>query len=126
MTRLHRILRVSRIAPGISPEAVGAIFGVARRRNPALGVTGALVFDGECFAQLIEGERHVVRALAQRIGADPRHADLRVLFDGDDAEWPRLPHWSAGWAPPDGVPPLLQAPAPLGAFFELLVSCDLA
>lgn len=127
------------MAPDAPPAAVGSVFATARRRNPALGVTGALLFDGECFAQLVEGEHDVVRALVQRIEADPRHVDMVVLLDEVDGvgrghadaraegpSWPRQSRWAAGWAVPDSVQALRCAPAPLPGFLLLLASSDVA
>jgi len=53
----------SRIAPDHTTTELGEIFTVARRKNKALGVTGALVITEDSFAQTLEGDETVVRDL---------------------------------------------------------------
>lgn len=60
-------------------RVVAGIVEQARARNRELGVTGALVFTGKHFAQLLEGEREVVDETMSRVIADPRHTDIRIL-----------------------------------------------
>jgi Sensors of blue-light using FAD len=55
------------------------IFQSAQRFNVLLGITGYFVFDGNRFAQILEGEAPSVRGTALRIFADYRHANVRVL-----------------------------------------------
>jgi hypothetical protein len=76
---------------------VHSILQAARTRNAQLGVTGMLVFSGEYFAQLLEGERLAIRALMAAIRKDPRHSIL--------CEWPTtritarwFPEWSMGYS----------------------------
>ncbi|HBK07251.1 MAG TPA: hypothetical protein DDZ81_15595 [Acetobacteraceae bacterium] len=75
---------IARVVPDAStPEGlereIQAILAVARERNKASNVTGALLFTALGFAQVLEGAREVVEPLFERIGADPRHADVTVL-----------------------------------------------
>lgn len=73
----------SQIAANDTDAVIGDILADARERNAALGVTGALVFTGTRFAQLLEGDRAAVHGLLDKILLDPRHTDTYV-FD----EWP--------------------------------------
>ncbi|MDO9286805.1 MAG: BLUF domain-containing protein [Aquabacterium sp.] len=77
----HQILYVSRIAPGHGRDAFVSICRVARRRNAELAMTGALLFDGHRFCQLLQGPARNVKALMTRIAIDPRHDGLQVLYD---------------------------------------------
>ena len=66
------------------PEATQAaevrrILASSRRNNPRAGVTGALMFNGGCFAQVLEGPREAVKRTFGRIQRDTRHADVAVL-----------------------------------------------
>lgn len=98
---LQHFLYTSRLAPGTGFDVVPSILEVSRSRNRELGVTGVLVFDGERFAQWLEGPPAQVLALAARIEADPRHVDLRVLHTGVRTGADRLSsHWRAGYAEP--------------------------
>jgi Sensors of blue-light using FAD len=91
---LFQLLYVSQLAPGADFAVVKQIVDVARLRNPAHGITGALLFDGERFCQLIEGAEPEVSALMQSIGRDLRHTDVRVLFAGPS---PRGGHALRRW-----------------------------
>ena len=42
-------------------------------------MTGALVVDGGCFAQALEGPREAVERTFERIQRDARHSDVVVL-----------------------------------------------
>lgn len=83
---LYRIVYVSRCAlkPGRfgSSEAISDILTASRRNNATNGVTGALTFNGEYFAQALEGERDVVVELMHRMERDARHSDLFIVDEG--------------------------------------------
>ena len=67
--------------PAWSPEMLD-IARTCLARNPALGVTGALYFDGEQFYQVLEGEEATVTDLYACICRDPRHGGVQTLWDG--------------------------------------------
>jgi hypothetical protein len=83
---LMRLIYYSRnLIPG-SPEEVASeirgILDVSVRNNARCGVTGALLFNRGCFAQVLEGRQGDVEATFERIQCDPRHSDVQVLqFD---------------------------------------------
>jgi Sensors of blue-light using FAD len=80
---LHRLLYVS-VAPADADERLlQAILSSARRRNDALGISGALLHYGGHFLQVLEGEQHRVDALFERIRRDTRHADPHVVSRDD-------------------------------------------
>jgi hypothetical protein len=56
-----------------------AIVTSARWHNKADNLTGALMYTGAGFAQVLEGPREVVECTFERIAADSRHADVTVL-----------------------------------------------
>ena len=78
-----QLLYISKLAADCDFSVVKEIVEVARRSNPALGITGALLFDGERFCQLLEGGEAEVRGLMDRIAADARHTRVRVLHAAD-------------------------------------------
>ncbi|WP_157270829.1 BLUF domain-containing protein [Azohydromonas aeria] len=120
-----RFLYASRLAPGQPATVVGALLTQARERNRQLGLSGALLFDGEHFLQLLEGPAEVVDALARRIEADPRHTEVQVLLHGADAQAPLFQRWWGGWADADAVQAFLALdrgdPARLLDAFRALV-----
>ncbi len=128
---VYRWLYLSRLAPGQSHDAVAAILRVSRKHNANLGIGGALVFDGERFAQLLEGPRPVVMDMASRIALDARHTDLCVLYEGESTSPMACIEWRAGYAEGttlDGLmPSSAGAPSqgPLQRFMAMLASCDL-
>ena len=81
---LQRLVYYSRNAiPGTSGELerhIEQILETSRRNNEAVGVTGALMFNNGCFAQILEGPREAVEKTFERIQRDPRHSDV-VLLD---------------------------------------------
>lgn len=78
--QLHRLVYYSRnrIA-GPLGDAVHGILEASRRNNAPLAVTGALMFNAGCFAQVLEGDRAVLESTFERIQQDPRHGDVSVL-----------------------------------------------
>ena len=53
----------------------------SRSNNPAIGVTGNLIYHSDLFLQLLEGPPLAVHKLYQTILADNRHADIVNLCD---------------------------------------------
>ena len=64
------------------------IISTSIRNNAPNYVTGALVFDGANFIQVLEGEENRVMTTFRRIGLDSRHAG--VTFIGMDVITERL------------------------------------
>jgi len=83
---LHRLVyysrnRVTRSDDELS-DAIGSILTASRRNNPKVGVTGALMFNCGCFAQVLEGPRGAIEDVFERIQQDDRHGDVSLLaFD---------------------------------------------
>ncbi|HEY7810256.1 MAG TPA: BLUF domain-containing protein [Allosphingosinicella sp.] len=104
-------LRLPRDAP-----QVGDIVEVARVRNAALCVTGALVFTQASFAQILEGPATGVDELMVSIRRDPRHRKVTVLHEAQLAGGRRFPDWSMAYSGPSlyverHIRPLLDAEA---------------
>lgn len=60
-------------------DRIADLVAAAQERNAALDVTGALLFTGSHFAQILEGDAGALAALMRSICADTRHADVRVI-----------------------------------------------
>ncbi len=73
------------------------ILASARKNNAALGITGALFFNGACFAQVLEGPLDAVEALFEKIQQDPRHGDVTLLESGY-VDHRDFPEWSMAFA----------------------------
>lgn len=60
-------------------EEIQTILKIARESNTKAGVTGALMFNSGCFAQVLEGTQDSVEETFERIQCDPRHSEVVVL-----------------------------------------------
>lgn len=60
-------------------EQIEEILAVAQNNNPSIGVTGALLYSGGYFCQVIEGPEEALEDLFETIQMDPRHGDVTVL-----------------------------------------------
>ena len=81
MRSVFQTFYVSRASAPFDNAAVQSILQSSRRHNARTDVTGCLLFSGRCFAQVLEGEESVVRALTARIALDARHEAIRVLSE---------------------------------------------
>ena len=81
--RLFRLIYVSRAL--VQPpkegwkQAIEDILTKSRAHNEAAGITGALLFNGIYFAQLLEGREDEIRPLFQRIRRDNRHTEVTSI-----------------------------------------------
>jgi len=128
---VFQIFYVSQLQPDSDIGVVKDIVAVSRRTNPSRGITGALVFDGEYFGQMLEGHEADVVALMRRIEADPRHRRLTILFSGvtGAARQPRI--WRSGYCEAEQLDVFFDddnarhGPAALAGFMTLLEDADL-
>ncbi len=106
---LYRLIYRSRNhIVGARPDAdigqeIHSILEASRRRNAANQVTGALLFTGSGFAQVLEGPRDVVEQTFERIGMDPRHTDV-VVLSFTPTERRSFPQWSMAFCGQVGDP----------------------
>lgn len=78
---LLSLLYISRSTspPDAATDNVEAIVAIARARNPDLRLSGALLFTGEHFAQVLEGPPASIDHLMARIVHDRRHDSIMVV-----------------------------------------------
>lgn len=72
---------------------------VSRMRNSGLDVTGALLFTGSQFAQILEGPQSPVEQLMQSIQRDPRHDEV-IIVDQEFIQARRFAQWSMAYSGP--------------------------
>ena len=98
---LYRLAYFSRNNIVGSPELMGAevqqILRVSRQNNLRVHVTGALLFNNTCFAQVLEGPLSAVEQTFERIQRDTRHTDVTVL-ELELATAREFPAWSMAFA----------------------------
>ncbi len=70
------VIYVSVVDPGLEREEIHALVEVARAHNVRDGLTGALIYNGQNFMQLLEGPVAKVEACLARIRADRRHCGM--------------------------------------------------
>jgi hypothetical protein len=81
-------------------EELATLLSQARAHNHQHDLTGLLVYHGGAFLQVIEGPARTVTEVYERIGADPRHAGLRLLLRREVAER-EFGEWSMGFVDPE-------------------------
>lgn len=95
---LVTLLYTSNASTAFDDDALDALLTSSRRANAEQGITGMLLYRGGRFVQVLEGERELVLALLDRIRADERHADVRVLID-EPLQRRLFADWSMGYQP---------------------------
>lgn len=83
---LYEIIYTSLATSDLSSEDLARILDSARVNNAAQGITGMMIYHRREFMQLLEGEQTVVKALYERIAEDPRHQQVRKIWDGPISE----------------------------------------
>ena len=73
--------------------------GLARQRNLATGIKGALVFTGFYFAQCLEGAPLAVEELMMNICNDKRHTNIDIILDSPE-QMPQFDEWDMAFAGP--------------------------
>ena len=101
MDQIYRILYCSRnrVPLPLAQQAIEirSILAKSRANNQANNITGALLFNGGAFAQVLEGPLKAVEATFERIQRDLRHDEVAVLETGY-AEAREFPEWSMAFA----------------------------
>ena len=99
--QVYRLVYLSRnlLPPDARDAGIHQILQSSRRNNPALGLTGALLFSADAFSQVLEGPEAVVSALYHRIETDPRHGECMVIDAGPIAARD-FGAWSMGYIGP--------------------------
>ncbi|MDZ8170785.1 BLUF domain-containing protein [Microbacterium xanthum] len=95
---LVSLVYVSNARAALGDPELQRILTGSRENNDRLGVTGMLLHRNGRFVQILEGPADTVHALVERIAADPRHADLRVLLD-EPIDERQFTAWSMGFQP---------------------------
>ncbi len=81
-----RLLYISDAAEGLNDDAISAILKSAAKNNPALDITGLLVYGGGLFAQVLEGPERSVLQKYVEVMADNRHRNCRIVYITTAAE----------------------------------------
>jgi lipase chaperone LimK len=83
MSALYRLAYLSKNTVKGNREEIEAeirsILASSHRNNPALGITGALLYSGGYFCQVLEGPQDALEDLFETIQMDERHGQVTVL-----------------------------------------------
>lgn len=101
---VRRIIYVSTASDVFDDTVLFDILNRAESNNRAEGITGLLMYGGECFMQVLEGESGSVGTMLQRISKDPRHHDI-VLVEDVEAERRLFGEWSMAYVREDNMRP---------------------
>jgi hypothetical protein len=98
---LETIVYVSRslIPAADARQEVDNIVDRAMQANRVADISGALLYTGGHFAQILEGEADRLDPLIARIAADRRHGDVTILLRGPLAER-RFALWACAYSGP--------------------------
>ena len=105
---LFNLVYCSQVSDGIGQTEVDAIVATARRFNPALGITGVLVFGSGVFFQWIEGPKTNVLELVNRIEADSRHKQMTILSSDEEIRERIFPTWDMELVGADDIRDVLE------------------
>ncbi len=95
MELVHTVY-VSHAREDLDAQALHDILAASVRHNDASGITGFLLHGHGLFMQVLEGDAKAVEATMQRILADTRHSQLRVLEHGPVARR-EFSDWAMGF-----------------------------
>lgn len=112
---MFQLVYHSRPSRSMTDADLAQILDAARKNNPAMQVTGMLLFAGGTFFQLLEGNQGQVERLYDKIFADDRHHRVKRLHEGNAAAR-SFPNWSMGY---QKVVSMRELPDP---FFRLSTS----
>lgn len=101
MSDLYHLAYISKNTIGGENEEVKSqienILATAQANNPSVGVTGALLYSGGYFCQVIEGPEDALEELFESIQMDPRHGDCTILHF-EEIEERGFSDWSMAFA----------------------------
>lgn len=124
---LHRLIYASRFtgADRDFDDVLRRIIAKSIQNNRLDDVTGFLVAGEGRFLQLLEGPAKAVEAVYVRIGQDPRHADLALIYN-DHAERRLFRDWNMGQHRISEADRTLLAEAGLSSFDPAKLDTDAA
>ncbi len=90
---ITQLIYLSRSVRPMTQDDLNSISDSAARNNGSMGLTGALLYVGGNFMQLLEGEDKEVMSLISVIQKDPRHQEFRIVKKTTQ-EKRLFPNWS--------------------------------
>jgi hypothetical protein len=91
------VLWISQLSPLLHLGVVAQIWQSSRERNQRLGLTGVMVFDGERFCEMLEGDADELETVCRDVAFDTRHVGMRLLYAAIAPVPRRLSEWRCGY-----------------------------
>lgn len=82
---MYRLFYISSANPNLAESDIHQLIATASLKNVLLNITGALGYDGDRFAQILEGEKATVLSLMETIKTDPRHSGIVIMGEKEVA-----------------------------------------
>ncbi|QDU97395.1 Blue light- and temperature-regulated antirepressor YcgF [Lignipirellula cremea] len=77
---MYQLVYLSLASHDFPASELKDLLAIARKNNVDLGITGMLIYRDRVFMQVLEGDELAVEKLYQKIKADPRHENCKVLL----------------------------------------------
>jgi Sensors of blue-light using FAD len=90
---LFNVVYCSRAVGSIDADGVDRIVATSQRNNARHGITGMLVFGEGVFFQWLEGPRDAIQRLLTVLRSDPRHEQMVLLSEVEEARERLFPQW---------------------------------
>lgn len=94
---IEQLIYSSHATEPFNAETLDSLLEVARANNQDAKVTGFLLYDGEGFVQLLEGDTYRVNVLYEKISTDSRHKDVHLMIRQSAAQ-SAFSNWSMSYA----------------------------
>ena len=97
MENLYHLIYVSVPATDLNESDVTGLLNLAMEANAKKDVTGMLLFDGNSFFQVLEGDEATVKSLFRKISGDKRHKNIAKVIQ-EPIEERSFGEWTMGYA----------------------------
>jgi hypothetical protein len=95
MPAFRQVVYISQATGTFTESELNELVEVSRRNNKRHGITGAMLYLENAFIQVIEGEDAAIGQLLDKLRADTRHRNIRILSD-NLAQVRNFQNWSMG------------------------------
>jgi len=92
---LSQLVYVSKRKQNCTEEEIDKILSSCKQNNPALNITGVLLYSNDKFIQLVEGQSQSIMDLYDVIKKDERHESC-VMIAYNPIEEKTFPSWHMG------------------------------
>jgi hypothetical protein len=81
VNQFRQVVYISHATATLTKNELNELVEVSRRNNKKYGITGALLYLENAFIQVIEGEDAAISQLLDKLYADTRHRNVRIVSD---------------------------------------------